>query len=140
MATLRPAMKLLATSVLFLLAATASLRADPPISTPHCAFADEQFMTITNVCVFAAEYYLAHHCWPRSRAQLQAQARRLYTQRETDEFFARFSRLDLQPQDPSLRVDMRFRASGQVRSQSVVLHPGKSTDAILQTATEPPAI
>ena len=96
-------------------------------------------MTLMYVSTFAAEHYLAHHGWPQNRAELQAQARRLNTRRETAEFFARFSRLDLQPQGHDLRLDVRFRASGQVHSQSIVLHPGKSTDTILQAATEPPA-
>lgn len=96
-------------------------------------------MTITNVCVLAAKHYLAHHRWPQSHAELQVQARQLNTRRETDEFFARFSRLNLQRQGRSLRLDMRFRASGQIHSQSVVLHPGESADAILQAATESPA-
>ena len=142
MATLHPIMKLSAALVFLLLPATALLHADPPASpapAPHCAFADERFMTITNICVFASVHYLAHHRWPQSCGELQTQARRLNTKREADEFFARFSRLDLQPQGRSLRLDMRFRASGQVHSQSVVLHPGESTDAILQAATEPPA-
>lgn len=133
-------MKAIVGLVLLLLSAAGLLRAGSPdsaTSAPRCAFADEQSMAMMGVCVFTAEHYLAHHRWPRSRTELQAQARRLVTRQEADEFFTRFSRLDLQPQGRSLRLDMRFRASGRVHSQGVVLHPGESTDAILQAATEP---
>src|SRR6266576_2022659 len=43
----------------------------------RCAFADPEFTTSMGICNLAAEYYVAYHEWPITKAQLDEQNRRL---------------------------------------------------------------
>ena len=113
---------------------------------PRCAFSDEPFMTMLTITSCATEYFASHHAWPITTQQLRSQLQRTAatappiaekpTAKDIDQFFARFSQIELKPQGRDLLLSARYRAQGKVYSHLILLHPGKNTDEMLQASTE----
>jgi hypothetical protein len=113
---------------------------------PHCAFSDEPFMTMLTITSCATEYFASHHAWPTTTQHLRTQLQRTSattpsiaeepTAKDIDQFFARFSQIELKPQGRDLLLSARYRAEGKVYSHRILLHPGKNTDEMLQASTE----
>jgi len=115
------------------------------MSGPRCAFADPEATTSMGICNLAAEYYVAHHEWPLSKAQLEEQNRRLLEgaraqmsseeATELSEFLDRFTYLDLRKSGEDLVMLYRFKVERRTVDQTVTLRPRPTADEILQAAT-----
>ena len=137
----------LAIAVLACACIAASCKPTHPIANgPHCAFADPAVTTSLGICNIVAEYYLAHHKWPQSKAQLEAQWRTMLDSAkqnipqdeaaELSSFLTRFTLLDFREQDNNLIFRFRFKAgdTGKITDQTVTFKPGLTADEILQSA------
>lgn len=97
------------------------------------------------ICNLAAEYYVAHHEWPLTRAQVDEQNRRLLERakaemsseeaKELSEFLDRFTLLDLRKQGDDLVLHYRFKIKRKTVDQTITLRPRPTTDEILEAAT-----
>jgi hypothetical protein len=115
------------------------------MSGPRCAFADPEATTSMGICNLAAEYYVAHHEWPLSKAQLEEQNRQLLEgaraqmsweeATELSEFLDRFTFLDLRKSGQDLVMRYRFKVERKTVDQTVTLRPRATADEILQAAT-----
>jgi hypothetical protein len=120
--------------------------AAPKDNEPHCAFSDEPFMMMFTLTSCVTEYYTAHHSWPATKQQLRTQLSRTAaadppiaakpSQKDIDEFFARFTQIELKPQGRDLLLSARYRCAGKSYSHRLLLHPGKNTDEMMQASTE----
>src|SRR4051812_13084532 len=88
------------------------------LAGPHCAFTDAKMMSALGICNIAAEYYMEHHEWPLSIAQLEDQWRKILDatkeMRPEDaaqgrEFLNRFTRLELRKKGDNLLLRYSFR-------------------------------
>ena len=92
------------------------------------------------ICNLAAEYYVAHHEWPLSKAQLEEQNRRLLEgaraqmsseeATELSEFLDRFTFLDLRKSGEDLVMRYRFKVDRKTVDQTVTLRPRPTADEI----------
>ena len=111
----------------------------------RCAFSDPEFTTSMGICNLAAEYYVAHHKWPLTKAQLDEQNRRLLEKaraemsseeaKELSEFLDRFTLLDLRKQGDDLVLHYRFKIKRKTVDRTITLRPRLTTDEILEAAT-----
>lgn len=111
---------------------------------PHCGFADPKLMTCLTVCDLVAEYYITHHEWPLTKAQLQEQlAKMLEAERahkpadqllDSSEFFGRFNLLDLNKNGEDLTMSVRFTVEHATTGLKVTFTPAPTADEILVNA------
>jgi hypothetical protein len=111
----------------------------------HCAFADPEATTHMGICYLVAEYYVAHHDWPLSRAQLEEQGHRLIQQskhkmsddeaKNISEFLQRFTLIDFRKKGENLVLRYRFKVEKKTVDQTVTLRPRATADEIMQAAT-----
>ena len=106
--------------ILIALACTAASCGHPRVTTsrPQCGFADPEFTTALAVCDLVAEYYIRHHEWPLTKAELEEQLRRSLEDekphmsvdetREASIFLDRFTLLDMRTSGDHLRFRYRF--------------------------------
>jgi hypothetical protein len=115
------------------------------MSDPHCAFADPEVTTSIGICNLAAEYYVSHHEWPLTKAQLEEQHKQMLdaarVQMSADEaqelsgFLEHFTLLDLRKSGEDLVLHYRFKVEQRTVDQTVTLKPRSTADDILQAAT-----
>ena len=113
---------------------------------PHCAFADESFVTYFTIASAVTEYYARHHVWPTTTQQLRAEILHSIatsapiaakpTTRDVDDLFARFRHIRLIPKDRSLILDVRYRAEGKTYTRRILIPPGKTSDEMLPASVE----
>jgi hypothetical protein len=139
-------MRVSLSSLLLLVLTQVPLFAAPKGDEPRCAFSDEPFMMMFTLTSCVTEYYTAHHSWPATTQQLRAQLSRAVattlpiaakpSQKDIDEFFTRFTQIELKPQNRDLLLSARYRCAAKSYSHRLLLHPGKNTDEMMQASTE----
>jgi len=130
----------------FVQASLVDLIADPKTEGPHCAFSDEAFMTFLGIASCVTNYYVEHRAWPSTTTQLRAEmlqavkdfapASEKPSPKDVDQFFARFSRIKLTPRGRNLILDVQYQVAGEVHNQGMLIHPGRSTEEMLQASAE----
>lgn len=135
-------------ALIFTVLASIAASCRPPqevTAGPHCGFADPEATTHMGICNLAAEYYVAHHEWPLSKAQLEDQNKRLIEQarpemsageaKDISEFLERFTLISLRKKGENLVLRYRFKVQKKTVDQTVTLRPRATADEILQAAT-----
>jgi hypothetical protein len=116
------------------------------VSLTRCAFSDPEFTTSLGICDLAAEYYVAVHEWPLTRAQLEEQWKKMFEEekgkmapeeaKELSGFFDCFTLLDLRKKGDNLVLRYRFKIDGKTVDQRVTLRPEPTADEILHAASD----
>jgi hypothetical protein len=56
--------------------------------------------------------------------------------KDIDQFFARFSRIELQARGRDLLLVTRYKSEGKPYDRRILIHPGRNTDEMLQASSE----
>ncbi len=119
-----------------LLMGGATEAASPPSG---CAFTDERVASLFFLYNLAAEHFVAHRTWPTSSDELLKQYLRGGKKADAAILFGRFRSITLKTTGKELRLDVRTRGPELIKMHRVILHPGKSSEEILEAATYPNA-
>jgi hypothetical protein len=102
-------------------------------------------MTFFVLASCATEYFAAHRAWPSTTQQLRVQLLQsarsgpalaaMPTKKDVDQFFTRFSRIDLQQRGRDLVLAAQYRAEGRHYNRRLLLHPGRNSDEMLQASS-----
>ena len=127
-------------------ALTACHTPHPSPSEFRCGFSDPETMANLGICEFAAEYYVAHHRWPFSKAQMQSQVqvdlKELKSEITPEEakaltqFLDHYTVLEFHPKGADLILHYRVRVERRNFEHTVILQPGRTTDEILERSTD----
>ncbi len=130
-------MRTRAALLVFALIATWWVAAEEPSprNENHCGLNDPKLA----VCVLAADFYIEHKAWPLTRSALEAHyvkfaAREgVANELKPEDFFRRFSLLELQQKQATLVI--RLRENTEQSVTVIILKPGTTLEDIVRSAS-----
>ena len=110
--------------------------------TAWCGLSDPETMGNLGLIDVVAEYYVAHHQWPSSKAQLNTQLQAMLKESKADitpkeakgvsEFLDLFTLLEFHSRGNNLVVHYRLKVERRTIEHTVVLKPGRTADEIIE--------